>query len=287
MINQYLKVFRLPNIIIVAITIIIINLKFNDNTIDFNAILLIISVSLITAAGYLINDYFDIKADRINKPTKQIVGKTIKRRWAIILHWVLNFTGACIGLLLAYINNLKILIPIFLITPYILWLYSIKLKKNFISGNITSAFLTALVPTLAFLLIKQTVEFTNQNKTLAIVFIIFAFLSNLIREIQKDIIDIVGDKEIKCNTIPIKLGIEYTKKVITTLLLSELIILFISYQFFDIIDNYAIVIFYILIVSILINIYASLTAKKSINFYIPSLISKVNMILGLILLYFI
>lgn len=287
MINQYIKVIRLPNIIIVTLTIIVINLKFNDFKIDLNAILLIISISLITAAGYLINDYFDIKADRINKPHKQIIGKTIKRRWAIILHWLLNFIGATIGLIIAYINDLKILIPIFIITPYLLWIYSVKLKKNFIIGNITTSFLTAMVPTLAFLLLKQKVLLTKQDITLAIVFIIFAFLSNLIREIQKDIIDINGDNEIKCKTIPIKLGINYTKQIIITLLLSELIILIISYQFFTIINQIAIIIFYLLASSIVLNIYYSLNAINSVNFKTPSLISKINMVLGLTLLYFI
>ena len=48
---------------------------------------------LIAAAGYIINDYFDLNIDRVNKPDKLVVEKIIKRRWAIIWHWVLSGAG--------------------------------------------------------------------------------------------------------------------------------------------------------------------------------------------------
>src|SRR5215207_5726604 len=43
---------------------------------------------LIAAAGYIINDYFDLNIDRVNKPEKLVVDKVIKRRWAILWHWL-------------------------------------------------------------------------------------------------------------------------------------------------------------------------------------------------------
>src|SRR5580704_16107624 len=52
--------------------------------------LLSLSSVLIAAAGYIINDYFDLNIDRINKPGKVVVEKIIKRRWAIIWHLALS-----------------------------------------------------------------------------------------------------------------------------------------------------------------------------------------------------
>ena len=61
-------------------------------------ILLCLSSVLVAAAGYIINDYFDLNIDRINKPAKIVVEKIIKRRWAIIWHWVLSLAGVIKGL---------------------------------------------------------------------------------------------------------------------------------------------------------------------------------------------
>lgn len=285
MINKYLKAIRLPNILIVVLTITIIYLKFNNEIIDKYAILLMISISMITAAGYLINDYFDIKADKINKPKKLIIGKYIKPRWAIILHWVLNFIGSTIGLYIAYLEHSYFLVFIFLITPYILWMYSIKLKKTFLAGNLTTSLLTALVPYIAFYTIKITEQSNQKDEITICIFILFAFLSNLIREIQKDIIDVKGDKKINCNTIPIKLGIDKTKEIIISLLLSEVICLFLSYQFIVLEKTIFTVLFYFLIVLIISNIYFTLKGTTSKQFYLPSMISKTSMIIGLILIY--
>lgn len=174
---------------------------------------------------------------------------------------------------------------IFLVIPYILWIYSIKLKKTFLTGNITTSLLTALVPFIAFYIIEGTEQGNHESKISISIFILFAFLSNLIREIQKDIIDIKGDKKIKCKTIPIKLGINKTKEIIIPLLLSEMILLLLSYQLISTEKLVFKLIFYFLITLIISNIYFTLKGTVSKQFYIPSMISKMSMIVGLILIY--
>src|SRR5215467_14507139 len=52
--------------------------------------LLSASSILIAAAGYAINDYFDLNIDRVNKPKRMVVEKVIKRRWTILWHWLLS-----------------------------------------------------------------------------------------------------------------------------------------------------------------------------------------------------
>src|ERR1700722_9395935 len=63
-------------------------LSFFFSTVNF--LFLSLSTVLIAAAGYIINDYFDIKIDTINKPEKVVLGKAIERKKAIILHTTLN-----------------------------------------------------------------------------------------------------------------------------------------------------------------------------------------------------
>ena len=73
-----------------------------SSTTDNMLILLILATVLIAAAGYVLNDYFDIKIDNINKPEKLIVGKYFSRHSVMIMHQILTGTGVACGLLLAY-----------------------------------------------------------------------------------------------------------------------------------------------------------------------------------------
>src|ERR1700742_3328339 len=69
---------------------------------DIRLLLLSISTVVIAAAGYIINDYYDIKIDLINKPERVVIGKYIPRRYAILLHSVLSITGVAIGIILGW-----------------------------------------------------------------------------------------------------------------------------------------------------------------------------------------
>ncbi len=106
---------------------------------------------LIAAAGYIINDYFDTRADLINKPTRVVVGVAISRKLAMILHLVLNVMGVGIGVYLAFYVGLPALSLVFMLSTGLLWFYSTNYKKQFLVGNLTVAFLTALVPLMVVL----------------------------------------------------------------------------------------------------------------------------------------
>ena len=107
---SFLRLVRFTNLLIVAATIIgvvalhskINNVKMTE-FLNINFFLFVISTLLITAAGNIINDYFDIKADKVNKPNRLIVSKNIKRRWAIVLHFTFNLTAFLISLYLSII----------------------------------------------------------------------------------------------------------------------------------------------------------------------------------------
>ncbi len=223
---SFLRLVRLLNLLIVLVTIlgvVIFHAKISNNNLyeflNFNLFLFILSTLLITAAGNIINDYFDIKADKINKPNRLIVSKNIKRRWAIVLHLSFNTIAIIISLYLSLIfkNLLLVLIPFIAIN--LLWFYSWYLKKKLILGNVTIAFLTALVPILTAIYLNKIIPFNNDELGLIYLIASFAFLQNLIREIIKDTEDIEGDKLIYVKSIPIYFGKRITKMICLVLLL--------------------------------------------------------------------
>ncbi len=169
---------------------------------DFRLHLLVFSTVLIAAAGYMINDYYDVKIDYVNRPNEVVVGKGIKRRMVIFLHSIFNFTGIGLGYLLSPKIGL-----INFVAAFLLWLYSNRLKREPFIGNLTVAFLTAT----AIFLIGF---YYQKSELLILTYAIFAFFLNLIREIIKDIEDRPGDRKHGCRTLPIVLGFRKTKNVI-------------------------------------------------------------------------
>jgi 4-hydroxybenzoate polyprenyltransferase len=174
---------------------------------DYRLLLLSSSTVLIAAAGYIINDYYDIKIDLINKPDRVVIGKSVTRRYAILFHTVLSFTGVGIGFLL----NWKIGIINFF-SGFLLWWYSNNLKRQPFVGNFTVALLTGL----SIELVNVLFEVNNQ---LVVIYAIFAFFMTLVREIIKDMEDLKGDNTFGCKTLPIIWGLRRTKVLIYILLL--------------------------------------------------------------------
>ncbi|WP_192348520.1 geranylgeranylglycerol-phosphate geranylgeranyltransferase [Algoriphagus sp. Y33] len=169
---------------------------------DYKLYLLVISTLLITAAGYMINDYYDVKIDYVNRPGNVVVGKGIKRRVVILLHTVLNFTAVGLGFMVSPSIGL-----INFVAAFLLWFYSNQLKREPFIGNFTVALLTGVsIYVIAF--------YFQKSELLVLTYAIFAFFLNLIREILKDIEDRQGDRKHGCRTLPIVIGFRKTKAVI-------------------------------------------------------------------------
>ena len=212
--------------------------------------LLVVSTVMIAAAGNMINDYFDVRADRINKPEKVIIGTHVKRRVAIVSHWGLNFIAFCIAIYLSYTMKTFWYMFIHLLTINLLWFYSMYLKRKFLSGNIIIAALTGMVPILVGFYFHQLLEFNNGEEPvthypfdqylgenyilwLAAGLATFAFILNLAREIVKDMEDVEGDKKLNASTLPIKLGYPKTKIIVAFVLLCSVICSLIVWNAFD------------------------------------------------------
>ena len=134
----------------------------------------------VVASGYLINNFYDSKLDRINRPLKAGVDNYVKQSIKLKLYFTLNFLGFVFGLLISVRAALFFAIYIFVI-----WLYSHKLKKYPLAGLLSATFLTIL-PFFAIF-----VYYKNFSK---IIFIhaIFLFLVIMVRELLKDLQSMKG-----------------------------------------------------------------------------------------------
>ncbi len=183
-------------------------------------LLLSLSTVLIAAAGYIINDYFDVKIDVINRPEKVIVERAISRRSAILLHSLFNLLGFLLAFLLARKMGMYQVMLIQLACTVLLWFYSTHFKRQFVIGNLVVALLTALSililavyepalyahVNLRFYLVADGKGYVNPFGVVA-VYTFFAFMLTWMREVVKDMEDFKGDAEDGCITMPIKLGL--------------------------------------------------------------------------------
>jgi 4-hydroxybenzoate polyprenyltransferase len=217
---------------------------------EFDFFLLVLSTMLIAGAGNIINDYFDLRVDRINKPEKVIVGRFVKRRVAMLWHFVFNFIAVGIGVYLAVKTELWWMAGVQFFSAWLLWIYSTQMKRRFLIGNVIIGILSAVVPLLvgyfeiplleakygsgissvypnhASVPEASTALYQLEFGTLLWfmwVYAAFAFFATLVREIQKDMADIIGDEKVGCTTIPIVWGMKRTKRIVMFLIISIIV----------------------------------------------------------------
>jgi 4-hydroxybenzoate polyprenyltransferase len=208
-IQGILKLTRWPNLLIIGISQYISAVFLVGPSQDFlkylmdpQLFLICLGTVVIAAAGYIINDYYDVKIDYINKPEKVVVGNLLKRRAAMFIHTGLNLLGVVIGLLV----SLKIA-AINILASVWLWGYSNQLKRMPLVGNLSVALLSSLA--IAIIGIHY-----QPADNLILVYASFAFFISFIREIVKDIEDLKGDETFGCKTLPVVWGVRSTKNFI-------------------------------------------------------------------------
>ncbi len=233
---NWLRLIRYKNLLIVFFTQLLVwycliydsrNFWGGWAIIDFLPIAL--STLLIAAAGYIINDYFDIKIDLINRPDKVVLDKKIPLRLAIIAHVGFNIIAMALVMPIAIRNHHYEWPLVQLACIILLWFYSTHFKRRFLTGNIVIAALTAL--TVVVLLIYEPSlrmyykmcwwrNDTHQSidpKWMFAGFAYFAFMLTLMREVVKDMEDYIGDAEEGCVTMPIKKGLQYSARFVQTI----------------------------------------------------------------------
>lgn len=151
-----MKLVRWSNVLFLAVllwimekwvaTPILVNAYFREEMPWYILLLLILATTMIAAGGYVINDYFDVKIDRINRPDELIVTRSISKPTAMRLSWILSGIGIVCGIVVAVLLRSFTLGIIFVIVPGLLWFYSSSYKRLFMIGNLTIALLAALAP---------------------------------------------------------------------------------------------------------------------------------------------
>ncbi|GAB5524316.1 MAG: geranylgeranylglycerol-phosphate geranylgeranyltransferase [Roseivirga sp.] len=268
---NYLKMIRALNLVMVGLTQYVTAIfllgggnSWQDILRDKGFLLMVSSTVIITSAGYLINDYYDIKIDYVNKPQRVQVGRLLKRRWVIAGHTVLNLLGIAIGFYISPVIGI-----INFGAAFFLWLYSNLLKRLPFVGNLVIALLTG---TTLFLV----GEYFGEKEYLIFTYAVFAAFITLIREIIKDMEDLKGDEKFGCKTLPIIWGIANTKKFI------YLLIFVFGITVMLMIGSISVVLPIILTITLIFLIFALAKADTVREFHRLSTFCKVIMLLGVI-----
>jgi 4-hydroxybenzoate polyprenyltransferase len=308
--NAILKLIRIPNLLIVITTMYLVRFSlikpilsfYNENLAfaELDFLLLVLATVFIMAAGNIINDFFDLEIDRINKPDRIIIDNTISIETARIIYFVLNLIGVTIGIYLSFKIAQIQLSLIFVLTAYLLYAYSRKYKRNPFIGNFIVATLSSFTLFMVWLfeyfaIQLENIDFEYLNAAVLLIskivlaYVLFAFLVSLIRELIKDVEDIEGDSQINCRTIPVLLGANKSKLIIGFLIL--LGIVFMSYAQIILWQNSLQLIFWYFMFSVqplFIYLFIYLAkAKTKKQFHYLSILTKVIMLIGILSIFFI
>jgi len=255
-------------------------------------LLLVLATVFITAGGYVINDYFDIKTDMVNKG-RVIVGRAIPRRRALMFHNIFNILGVASGFYVSYRIGYPLAGLMFLLVTGLFYFYSASYKRQFLTGNILVALLTAALPLLV--LFYEWAALYNFYSVRAVEmpalwvllwwicgFSLFAFITTLTREIIKDIEDFKGDSAFGRNTLPVVLGVKTSVVISASLTLLTVILLYLVWFLFirDLITLAYISV--ILVIPLLSVLYFLYRGRDKGDYYKASTVMKFVMLGGLI-----
>lgn len=203
-------------------------------TADYSFYFIVATSICIAAAGYIINDYFDINIDQVNKPKSVVVGAYISRRWVIFWHLILSIGGVYLSLVVFPFQQYIHIHFSNLATILILWFYSTNFKRDFLIGNVVIAVLTAWTigvvyfSKFTFMQLGQPSSMQAADLRflkLMILYSSFAFIITLIREALKDMEDMIGDEKFGCTTMPIAWGLQTTKVYVAVWLMVLILVL--------------------------------------------------------------
>ncbi|WP_178788194.1 UbiA family prenyltransferase [Methanobrevibacter gottschalkii] len=277
--NPYIEILRPGNALMSAISIILVALI--DKTISIPVVLAMLAVFFETAAGNVINDYFDYKIDLINKPDRPIPSGRISLKNGRNYGYFLFFMGTVCGFFISYLTNNWIPFAIVLFADVVLYLYAYKLKSTPLLGNLTVGFMTG------FGFVFGGFSINNPTIIMTSIFLgFFALVMTTAREIIKDIEDIEGDKADGARTLPILIGAKKPAILAAILIVvdSALCPLLYYYHVFGIlylpVIAIAVVLFIYSAIIILKSQEREVAAKASKNLKIGMLIAFVAFVFG-------
>ena len=257
---------------------------------DYNTLLAYLSIMFTASAGYLINNIFDIKSDSINNKNQDI---SINKKQSIIIYLLLvilslaiSFTISTTFSVIDSISADNLFFVIVLTSNIFLFIYSYLFKHIALIGNIIISFFAFLIPFITTLL-----HYNTSTELYAPFFIsnfaVFSFLITMSRELIKDIEDIDGDRLCKAKTLPIILGIKFTK-YFALFFMTLIILLCISFintnellSFYDVTDISIISIVIMILLPLFYTAFKIINAKSKNDFSFISKLIKLDILLAL------
>ena len=307
-IGAFFRLVRWQNLFITALMMCLVYhcVIMQTSTLAFT--LLVIAMTLIVAGGYVINDIFDKEIDAVNKPERVIVGKIFSEKQCGIFYWALTIMGLGCGLMagiLAHGKNFYTIFASLLLLACFLYSYSSRYKKKLIVGNVIvslsvafAVFLPWLFQILSMLVNKEMLlehqEWMRVTLHIVLIYVAFAFLMTLIREIVKDMEDVEGDMRLNCRTIPIAWGLKAAQVIVLVLSLLTFTMSIYAKQFlcdygFNIAGyllNGASIFMFVMMFG---NVFGLLDAsfRTSKQFHMQSIALKISMLIGVLSIFFI
>ncbi len=178
-----------------------------DVLLDYRLHLTVLSTAFIVAGGFIINSFYDIERDTINKPNKVIINRLISSHFCLNLYFLLN----TIGMVLSFYVSKRLML-FNLLFSFALWFYSHKIRKKAFLGELNAALLT-VAPFFSIIVYYNHLNFD------IFFYVVYISVIILIREILKDIISQKGDLIYDYDTLALIVGMEKTKRIIWGLML--------------------------------------------------------------------
>ncbi|MTE26411.1 MULTISPECIES: geranylgeranylglycerol-phosphate geranylgeranyltransferase [Winogradskyella] len=233
---------------------------------DVNLLMLVLASSATIAAGYIINSFYDSEKDLINKPTKTMLDRLVSQNTKLSFYFVLNFLAIVFA---SYVSFRAVIF--FSIYIFAIWLYSHRLKKQPIVGNLVSAILT-VTPFFAIFIYYQNFELVIFAHA------IFLFLLVSMRELTKDLENIKGDLALDYKTVPVVHGEKVSKFMLTIMSVLTIVSAVILIMFFKVGHMYYF--FYLSIGLLILFLFVLWKSNKKTHYLILHNILKFIIVLG-------
>lgn len=306
--GTFFKLVRWPNLIITALMMCLVHRCLMQMESSAAFTLLVISMVLIQAGGYVINDIFDMEIDAINKPEKQIVGKVFTEKQSNVFYISLTIIGLACALaasVMALGNKFITIFACMALLACLLYSYSSRYKKKLVIGNIIvslSVAFAVFVPWLfemIYISKHELLLITMQplmriSLRFVLIYTAFAFLMTLIREIVKDMQDVKGDGRSHCRTIPIVWGMKAAQIIVIVLSFVTCAMIWIAADYFNglgfKITYYMLYASWVFAFIVIINNLILITDKSlrtERQFRLQSMWLKISMLLGVLSMFFI
>jgi len=299
----FMRLIRWPNVIMVIVTqwliyrmIAAFYLKMGLSpalgTLMFS--LLVLATASVAAAGYIINDIFDVETDTINKPEKVLIGREFSRELAMRLFILLSGVSIVSGFIVAFYAHTWRMGLLYPLAVMMLWLYAERMKQTVLTGNLAVSLMSSFVILLVWIFeffavlhnnsqFEMITPFLKSISMVVLAYTLFAFLLSLAREIIKDAEDVEGDRLAGCVTLAVKHGIANSVKSAFIILIITFILVAYSAYLLAVGDRFWLLTYFIIFTAfpLMYATIKTILAKTNNDFHHLSLMIKLIMAGGI------